>query len=141
MAKNKTAKTKAKSKKHLVEQGEYEVGDKKPPKEHQFKPGQSGNPNGPPIHRCNLWVWITKYMELTDAEFAKLDRDKLTQAQQTALRLVEDAKNGKETGSERLARYIVDRDEGRAVQSVKGDFDVRETITAQRLAQIGLTDD
>jgi hypothetical protein len=26
----------------------YEVGNKKPPKEHQFKPGQSGNPKGRP---------------------------------------------------------------------------------------------
>ena len=25
---------------------EYKVGPRRPPKEHQFKPGQSGNPNG-----------------------------------------------------------------------------------------------
>lgn len=29
---------------------EYEVGYCRPPKEHQFKPGQSGNPKGPPRH-------------------------------------------------------------------------------------------
>jgi hypothetical protein len=28
--------------------GDYEVGCGKPPKEHQFKPGQSGNPRGRP---------------------------------------------------------------------------------------------
>ena len=28
--------------------GEYVVGPGRPPKEHQFKPGQSGNPGGRP---------------------------------------------------------------------------------------------
>ncbi len=31
--------------------GDYEVGCGKPPKEHQFKPGQSGNPKGRPPKR------------------------------------------------------------------------------------------
>ena len=99
-----------------VRQGDYEVGNKKPPKEYQFKPGQSGNPKGPPVRRTNLWVWFCKYMTMTDAELEKLDRDKLTQAQQTALKLVENAKNGKGSGSQRLAFAVFDREEGRAVE-------------------------
>jgi hypothetical protein len=55
-------------------------------------------------------------MASTDAELEKLDRDKLTQAQQTALKLVENAKDGKHSGSERLARHVFDREEGRAVK-------------------------
>jgi hypothetical protein len=97
-------------------QGESEVGNKKPPKDHQFKPGQSGNPKGAPVHRINLWPLFCKFMALTDAELEKLNRKKLTQAQQTALRLVENAKAGKYSGSERLARYVIDRDEGKAVE-------------------------
>ncbi len=31
--------------------GDYEVGRGKPPKEHQFKPGQSGSPAGAPPKR------------------------------------------------------------------------------------------
>lgn len=88
----------------------------RPPTEHQFKPGRSGNPNGPPRHRTNLWVHFTRYMALTDAEIAKLDTAALTQAQQTALGLVERIKAGEKTGTTRMARYIVDREEGKAVE-------------------------
>jgi hypothetical protein len=106
----------SKRKKLPAEQGAYKVGNKRPPKEHQFKPGQSGNPKGPPIRRTNLWVWVCKYMNMTDVELEKLDKSTLTQAQQTALKLVENAKKGKYSGSERLARHVFDREEGKATE-------------------------
>ena len=92
------------------------VGYKRPPKEHQFTPGQRGNPYGPPVRSTNLWVWFCKYMALTDDELAKLDRSKLTQAQQAALKLTENMKAGKGSGSQRLALSVFDREEGKAVE-------------------------
>ena len=94
-----------------------------PPEEHQFKPGQSGNPAGPPKRRTQLWVYICTYMEMTDAEIKKLERPEMTQVQQTALKLVRQAKAGKYCGSERLARYIVDREEGKATEHLVIDQD------------------
>ena len=94
-----------------------------PPEEHQFKPGQSGNPAGPPKRRTQLWVYICTYMEMTDAEIKKLKRAEMTQAQQSALKLVRQAKAGKYCGSERLARYIVDREEGKATEHLVIDQD------------------
>jgi hypothetical protein len=119
-SKKKTTKKKTGSKRRKLpaEQREYKVGNKKPPKEHQFPPGQSGNPAGPPKRRTNLWVWLCTYMNMNDAELKKLDTKELTQAQQTALKLVENAKDGKYSGSERLARYVIDRDEGKALERV-----------------------
>jgi hypothetical protein len=37
-----------------TDSGDYEVGYRKPPKDTQFKPGQSGNPNGRPKGTKNL---------------------------------------------------------------------------------------
>ena len=106
----------AKVRKLAVQQGDYKVGDKKPPKEHQFQPGQSGNPNGSPKRRTNLWVWFCKYMALTDSELAKLELKEMTQAQQAALKLVQNMKKGKGSGSDRLARHVFDREEGKATE-------------------------
>ena len=115
MAKQKSKKMTS-SREIPAEQGKKDVGYKKPPKEHQFKPGESGNPKGPPIRSTNRWVWFCKYMTSPDAELEKLDRDKLTQAQQTALKLVENAKDGKGSGSQRLALAVFDREEGKAAE-------------------------
>lgn len=109
-------KKQAKSTKIAVQQGISKVGYKKPPKEHQFQPGQSGNPKGAPVHRINLWPLFCKYMALTDIELKKLNPEELTQAQQSALKLVENMKSGKYSGSERLARHVFDREEGKAVE-------------------------
>ncbi len=96
----------------------YKVGPGHPPREHCFKPGESGNPNGQPKHRTHLWTYFTQYMAMTDEQIAKLDTDKLTQAQQTALGLVERVKAGEKIGATCMARYIVDREEGKAVEHI-----------------------
>lgn len=112
MAKKKTKKVAA------AQRTSHEVGYKHPPKECQWPPGQSGNPKGAPVHRINLWPLLCRYMNLTDAELEKIDRTRLTQAQQTALKLVEDIKAGKYSGSQRLARHIFDREEGKPVEHI-----------------------
>lgn len=135
--KAKTKNTKKKStreKKLTVQQGDYQVGNKKPPKDCQFKPGQSGNPKGAPVRRTNLWPTFCKYMTLTDAELAKLNRSRLTQAQQTALKLVENAKDGKYSGSERLARHCFDREEGKAVEHLIVENE--NTLTDEECSEI-----
>ena len=49
----------------------YEVGKGKPPKKHQFKPGQSGNPKGRPTGSKNVHQILTKILgekiTITDA--------------------------------------------------------------------------
>ncbi|MFC1634114.1 DUF5681 domain-containing protein [Planctomycetota bacterium] len=117
-----------------AKQGKSQVGYKNPPDEHQFKPGESGNPKGPPVRRTQLWVWFCKYMTLNNAELGKLDIKTLTQAQQTALKLVKNMKAGKYSGSERLARHVFDREEGRAVEHLV--IENENTLTDEECEQI-----
>jgi hypothetical protein len=106
-----------------AKQGNHDVGYCNPPKDTQFKSGTSGNPQGPPKRRTQLWVYINQFMEMTDAQL-KSERDKkLTAAQQIALKLVESAKAGESCGSERLARYCIDRDQGKATEHLILDND------------------
>ena len=106
-----------------AESSKTEVGYCQPPEDSQFKPGQSGNPAGPPKRRTQLWVYINQFMAMTDAELAKVERPALTQAQKFALKLVKRAAQGKGCDSERLARYCVDRDEGKASEHLVIDKD------------------
>jgi hypothetical protein len=73
-------------------------------------------------------------MTMTDAELTRLDRKTLTQAQQTALKLVENAKTGKCSGSERLARHVFDREEGKAVEHLV--IENENTLTDEECQQI-----
>lgn len=110
----------AKTTKRPVQQGvgTQKAGPGNPPEAYRWKPGQSGNPKGQPRHRINLWTWFCKYMAMTGKDRAKIDRTTLTAAQETALRMVERAVQGKGCGFERMSRYIVDREEGKAAEHI-----------------------
>ena len=129
-----TKKKRKKTEKIAVRQGKSEIGYKAPPKEHQWESGQSGNPKGAPKHRVNLWVWFCKYSNMTDKQLEKIDKSKLTQAQQSALKLVQDMKDGKYSGSAKLARYVIDREEGKAVEHIM--FGNDNTLTDDECEQV-----
>lgn len=48
-----------------------EIGPGKPPVEHQFKPGESGNPNGRPVGSKNL-ATIVRELEADDFDWSKV---------------------------------------------------------------------
>ena len=112
-----TAMTKAK-KKTPVKQVKSKVGYGNPPvsKETQFKPGQSGNPAGPPKRRTQLWVYFCKYMAMTDVQLKRLVKNKLTQAQKSALVMEKKTAAGDYSPSERLARHVFNREEGKPTE-------------------------
>jgi hypothetical protein len=64
---------------------------------------------------------------MTDAEIAQVDQESMTQSEKAALKLVEDMAARRHTGAEGLAKYVIDREEGRAVEKLQ----VEETETPQ----------
>ena len=74
--------------------GEYEVGFGKPPKEHQFQPGQTGNPKGRPPGSKNLKTDILEELRetLTVTEGGK--RRKVTKQRAMVKSLVNTAMTG-----------------------------------------------
>ena len=73
----------------------YEVGYKRPPREHQFKPGQSGNPKGRPKKNNNYAEDVMDEMNevITIQENGKLK--KITKKRALAKRLIADSLSGK----------------------------------------------
>jgi len=73
---------------------DYEVGYKRPPKETQFKPGQSGNPNGRPKGARNLKTDLAD--ELQERIVLREGGERRTVSKQRAMlkRLMERALNG-----------------------------------------------
>jgi len=87
-------------------------------KDTRFKPGQSGNPKGCPRSRCYLWYWICKYMEMTHEELGKESRKHLKAVQRIAMKLVKAAMAGKYCKATPLARYVIDRTEGKPIEHI-----------------------
>lgn len=73
----------------------YEVGYKRPPRKHQFKPGQSGNPKGRPKKNNNFAEDVMDEMNevITIQENGKLK--KITKKRALAKRLIADSLSGK----------------------------------------------
>ena len=76
-------------------QKDYEVGYKRPPREHQFKPGQSGNSKGRPKKNKNFVEDVKGEMNelIQIQEQGKLK--KITKQKALAKRIVADALSGK----------------------------------------------
>ncbi len=73
---------------------DYEVGYGKPPKDTQFKPGQSGNPNGRPKGARNLKTEIREVMQATVTVTQDGKRKKISTRKAVVLRLTEKALSG-----------------------------------------------
>ena len=62
---------------------------------------------------------MSKYSAMTDAEIAQVDLESLTQSEKAALAIVQDMAAGRHSGAEGLAKYIIDREEGRTPERVE----------------------
>jgi hypothetical protein len=73
---------------------DYEVGDRRPPKHSRFKPGQSGNPKGPPKGSVNLRTRISQQLRQTVTVTRNGRPVKMRKADLIALQIVDTAAKG-----------------------------------------------
>jgi hypothetical protein len=98
-----------------TDSGDYEVGYKKPPKRTQFKPGQSGNPNGRPKGAQNVKTDLAD--ELQERLVLREGGERRTVSKQRAMlkRLMERALHGDTRAASviiNMAARFLDQTEG-----------------------------
>jgi len=81
----------------------HKVGHKRPPREYQFKPGQSGNPGGRP-KGTSITAQLRKLLDRNDGKLRK----------PLAKRLIDNALKG----DHRFLETILDRTEGKAPERI-----------------------
>lgn len=107
---------------HVVNKGEsseYKVGDKHPPKEYQWQPGESGNPAGRPPHKKYLSEALTELLNNNPKE-----------ALEVITAILSKAKNGDVSA----ARELWDRHEGKVADKVEIKGEILITPDMRALA-------
>ena len=105
-------------------QGNNEIGKGKPPAEHQFKQGQSGNPNGRPKGKRNFRTIFDESVKMAKEEAKKKGQD----LGDVEVRLVKRAVIEALKGNYKHFSYLMDRLHGKAKQSIEHSSEDVEPI-------------
>jgi hypothetical protein len=103
---------------------EYEVGNKRPPKHSQFKPGTSGNPTGRPKGSSNFRTRISRQLRQmatvnSNGRTVKMRKDDLV-----ARQLVDLATKGNLKATQIIARLDDEATMARATAEAKDSFEM-----------------
>jgi hypothetical protein len=95
-----------------MENNQYEVGYRKPPKVTRFKKGRSGNPKGRPKQSRNLVVWIDEELDKVVVVQENGKKAQLTKREVLAKQIV----NGALSGNAKSTSMLISMDQHRQEQ-------------------------
>jgi Family of unknown function (DUF5681) len=112
----------------------YEVGYGKPPKASQFKPGQSGNPNGRVKGARNLKTEVREVMKTQITLTQNGQKTRITTRKAVVLRLTEKALSGNIPATRVLLDLIQNYDD-HAVDSLSESLSVEDASILEMFAE------
>lgn len=110
-----------------------EVGKGKPPKEHQFKPGQSGNPNGVPKGTKHLSTHIQEM--LNDEDFELKLKDGTLLKERPIKAIIKTAVAKSISGDNRWAEWLAKHGYGEKIKLEIYKSPAREVLEAAGLLE------
>lgn len=107
----------------------------KPPREHQFKPGQSGNPGGRPRGSKNFRTLIQLQLDDTITATVKGRARKVTKREAIAMRLIDKALKGDQKAIETIMKFSEEEAETSSLPPMDTDPERDAEILAAYLAR------
>jgi hypothetical protein len=86
--------------------------------EYRWKPGQSGNPAGPPVAKHRAWSHFKRFLNMTAKELNALDKNTLTVSELGALSLAKRFMSGDPWP----VKEAIDREEGPIPKIIEGNI-------------------
>lgn len=102
---------------------DYEVGYQKPPKEHQYRKGSSGNPNGRPKGRSDYLIEIRRALNQKVVVMQQGKRRRISKIELALEQLVNKAAKGDARSIQeviKLALLLRDQDDGSFTLIIEG---------------------
>lgn len=103
----------------------YSVGYRKPPRDKQFKPGQSGNPRGRPKGKLSSRQLIEKYLDAKIKVMVGNREKMMTRREALIFGLIADGLKGKDKPRKLLLDLLL-LDDNQASQDALAEFDSRD---------------
>jgi len=120
----------------MSDDDDYTTGYKRPPKEHQFQPGKSGNPDGRPKGSKNLTKLVDRELEKRVNIMQNGQRLRVSKREAIAIQLVNNAMQMEAKAIKALLPIMDDisaQEEAKETERIKNNMSAEDSMLLQRI--------